>query len=594
MRKSLISIILCIALCLSFSVFSSAENDDVTPEVGDTVIFGHYEQDNDLNNGPEPIEWRVLEINGDKMFLLSKYVLDALPFNPDLNSNVWETCSLRDWLNHDFMNTSFYNEEEKAICLTEVDNSSKQNFNNRNGSKNTEDFFFLLSYAELITFFEDSQFACRATDYARPKLAPLSDIRSDGQYYLSSDNDYNYIEEAPWLLRSPGGSWCTTMNVIKVDYHDFLDVLYNRNFVEFDRQSSSGIRPAMWVDINQYLDLLPMPELGVTQDNFTVISCDESVVANTSLEDTIWKMWLPEGFVADALTESDIADHYVGYFLRDEDIVAAQYSDISVSLEEWQKEVTKRGFSIEGLYLINGSEAVLYRDEEADTMTASILDGKGKLLEVTFYPYSKMSDEADTVISSIQQEAAKRRLSGASGNSSTVSSEETKEQAYEAMVAAYKDKRYSDSYSYYEQAKGYQDADKYGNLLKVRLCFALNIKASEIEALEEAIVNDISFEDSVDVLVCNSAIAHYYLLGYWRTSNGMHGYEVTPNGGSTTTMPAVPKSGDYYSIVDGIYWSYFNGKWDERTAQYKFKPITRNQMEMYSYQTDQTFTFTKR
>ncbi len=162
------------------------------------------------------------------------------------------------------------------------------------------------------------------------------------------------------------------------------------------------------------------------------------------------------------------------------------------------------------------------------------------------------------------------------------------------MVAAYKDKRYSDSYSYYEKASGYQDADKYGNLLKARLCYTLKLSDSETEALEKAIVNDISFADSADVLVCNDAIAHYYLLGYWRTSNGVHAYEVKANGGSSTTMPAVPKSGNYYSISDGIYWSYFDGKWDERTAQYKFKPISKNQMEMYSYQTDQTFTFTKR
>ena len=57
---------------------------------------------------------------------------------------------------------------------------------------------------------------------------------------------------------------------------------------------------------------------------------------------------------------------------------------------------------IEGLYNLNSSEAVLYRDEDADTMTASVLDGRDKLLEVTFHPYSTMFEEADTVISSIQ------------------------------------------------------------------------------------------------------------------------------------------------------------------------------------------------
>ena len=121
-------------------------------------------------------------------------------------------------------------------------------------------------------------------------------------------------------------------------------------------------------------------------------------------------MWLPEGFVADELTEADFEDNYIGYYLRDNDIIAVQYSDNSTSLAEWQKELTDRGFMIEGLYNLNGSEAVLYRDEDADTITASVLDGKGKLLEVTFYPYSTISEEADTVISSIQQESKNTNL----------------------------------------------------------------------------------------------------------------------------------------------------------------------------------------
>ena len=28
---------------------------------GDTVVFGSYEQDNDLTNGQEPLEWIVLK-----------------------------------------------------------------------------------------------------------------------------------------------------------------------------------------------------------------------------------------------------------------------------------------------------------------------------------------------------------------------------------------------------------------------------------------------------------------------------------------------------------------------------------------------------
>ena len=45
------------------------------------VTFGHYEQDNDLTNGKEPIEWRVLKEEGGEVMLITRYALDAKPYN---------------------------------------------------------------------------------------------------------------------------------------------------------------------------------------------------------------------------------------------------------------------------------------------------------------------------------------------------------------------------------------------------------------------------------------------------------------------------------------------------------------------------------
>ena len=48
----------------------------------ETVLFGSYEQDGDAANGKEPIEWLVLDRDGDKALLLSKYALDHQSFMP--------------------------------------------------------------------------------------------------------------------------------------------------------------------------------------------------------------------------------------------------------------------------------------------------------------------------------------------------------------------------------------------------------------------------------------------------------------------------------------------------------------------------------
>lgn len=580
--KRLISLLLGVILC--FSLVSIANAEDARA-VGDFVTFGTYEQDNDLTNGPEPIEWIVLDVKDGKAMLLSKYILDAKPFNEERNDHVWGTSTIRKWLNDEFINDAFTDDEQAAIIVTEVDNRTFENKNWYNGADDTLDSVFLLSYFEATDYnVTSTQSLNGPSEYAEPKVELYLDThngirKADGDYFLMY-----------WWLRTPG-SWdkacvCTPSRIS--DYGEY-------------RTSSLGIRPAMWVDLEKFTQPVPEP---AEPESFDLIPLTASVTPDTTLADTPWKLWLPDGFEADELTEADLADHYIGYYLRDDDIIAVQYYDNTYSLADWQNELANRGFTVKGLYQINGAEAVLYQNEEKDFLTASVLDGKGKLLEVSFYPYSKMTEEADTVISSIQQETSRRKLSGAGGNTKATSDSATttepvgkafapQEEAYKAMVDAYKAGNYSDSYSYYEQAKGYQDSDKYGNLLKARLCYDLKLKDAEIEALEKVIVSDIDFADSKDVLVCNSAIAHYYLLGYWRTSNGMHGYEVRADRYSNTTVPAIPRSGDYYTIMDGIYWDYFDGKWDDRVAQYKFTPISKNKMEMYSYQAKQSYTFNK-
>lgn len=55
-----------------------------------TVECGFYEQDGDLNNGPEPIEWIVLsETEDDMKLLLLKYCLDAMTYDVS-TEEYWE------------------------------------------------------------------------------------------------------------------------------------------------------------------------------------------------------------------------------------------------------------------------------------------------------------------------------------------------------------------------------------------------------------------------------------------------------------------------------------------------------------------------
>lgn len=50
---------------------------------GDTVFFGRFEQDGNLTNGAEEIEWIVLEHRADRVLLLSRFVLVPMPFHDE-------------------------------------------------------------------------------------------------------------------------------------------------------------------------------------------------------------------------------------------------------------------------------------------------------------------------------------------------------------------------------------------------------------------------------------------------------------------------------------------------------------------------------
>ncbi len=84
---------------------------------GDSISFGKYEQDNNLENGVEDIEWTVIEIQENTALLLSNKILCAADYNNEKvdseDTLCWGTSSLREWMNGEFYEQAF-NEEEKG------------------------------------------------------------------------------------------------------------------------------------------------------------------------------------------------------------------------------------------------------------------------------------------------------------------------------------------------------------------------------------------------------------------------------------------------------------------------------------------------
>ncbi|MBP0983290.1 MAG: toll/interleukin-1 receptor domain-containing protein [Oscillospiraceae bacterium] len=94
------------------------ENLQNATEPGDIITFGSYEQDNNLSNGAEPIEWVVLERNNEYVKVISKDILDSVPFHKYSEDVQWKDSYIHEWLNNDFYNTAFSAEEKEQIITT--------------------------------------------------------------------------------------------------------------------------------------------------------------------------------------------------------------------------------------------------------------------------------------------------------------------------------------------------------------------------------------------------------------------------------------------------------------------------------------------
>mgnify|MGYP003298130088 CR=1 FL=1 len=123
-------------------------------KVGATVLFGSYEQDNKTGNGAEKIQWYVLDRKGDEVLLFSKYLLDVKAFHSDYVEYItWEECTLRTWLNNDFYNTAFTDDEKAIIKLSKLTTNGNNFYKSVGGGNDTEDNIFVLSTNECRDYF---------------------------------------------------------------------------------------------------------------------------------------------------------------------------------------------------------------------------------------------------------------------------------------------------------------------------------------------------------------------------------------------------------------------------------------------------------
>ena len=235
--KKLIAVVLMFVLLISFTVVVMADPNDTA--VGDGVTFGSYPQAADGKEST-PIEWIVLEKKNDKALLISKEGLHMKLYNDSKKNVTWETCTLRAWLNNEFLKKAFTKKERKVILVTKVDNSQAQCYSQwkTNGGKDTKDRIYLLSYAEAKKYYKIKK---DDKENMKPRIPPTAYAVKKTKAFASKRF---FTKEGYagtwWWLRSPGEKQNQAAYVDSSG--EFLC-----NDVNFGHPV---IRPVLWVDLD--------------------------------------------------------------------------------------------------------------------------------------------------------------------------------------------------------------------------------------------------------------------------------------------------------------------------------------------------------
>lgn len=191
----------------------------------------------------EPVKWRVLNVDGEKALLVADKALDLKPYHNTYTDVTWETCSLRSWLNNEFINSAFLANERSAIPSTTVKAESSirptTDGNKVDGGKDTTDKIFILSFSEV-----SGKYGFRSVDdldsYGDHDEAKKCDMTNFAYAFTSSWAEEK--EDCYWWIRNPG------------DY-SYLAVISGENgrvlgYGNGVNASQPAVRPALYLDLS--------------------------------------------------------------------------------------------------------------------------------------------------------------------------------------------------------------------------------------------------------------------------------------------------------------------------------------------------------
>ena len=194
-------------------------------EIGSLLHFGRW--------GGEDIEWRVLDIEPNRILLITDKAIDCKQYHYQYEDITWSDCSLRAWLNGEFYQGAFNPSERAKILEARIINDNNPLYGT-NGGPDTRDNVFCLSIDEARIYYESAkERICYPTAHAR-----------ENGVWTSESGACN------WWLRSPGDK---ADSAVDVDHDGYLfmsgEGIAGGLDAEFETVIAieEAVRPALWI-----------------------------------------------------------------------------------------------------------------------------------------------------------------------------------------------------------------------------------------------------------------------------------------------------------------------------------------------------------
>ncbi len=208
---------------------------------GQTVLLGRYPQS--AGGAEAPIEWIVLKKDGCRALLISRFVIDCMPFNESREKTDWKRCTLRRRLNDTFFNTAFSEAEKELVLSSRIENPENPLYLTPGGGETT-DRVFLLSVPEAEIYFGGSNARLTSyTPYALSRCDPNDHVGGRGYWWLRTPG--NFPVNNTFVAGEASRLVLVATGEVLGSYSEGECVLIG--FTVDHR--GVGVRPAVWIEV---------------------------------------------------------------------------------------------------------------------------------------------------------------------------------------------------------------------------------------------------------------------------------------------------------------------------------------------------------